>query len=40
MKRTTALLLMMLALPAYANEAVPAAQDPALEQRVTRLTAE
>ena len=36
----TALLLMMLALPAYANEAVPAAQDPALEQRVTRLTAE
>ncbi|HYN27064.1 MAG TPA: cytochrome c-type biogenesis protein [Burkholderiales bacterium] len=36
----TALLLMMLALPAYANEAVPAAQDPALEQRVMRLTAE
>jgi cytochrome c-type biogenesis protein CcmH len=40
MRRITALLLMMLALPAYANEAVPAAQDPALEQRVTRLTAE
>jgi cytochrome c-type biogenesis protein CcmH/NrfF len=40
MKRMTALLLMMLALPAYANEAVPAAQDPALEHRVMRLTAE
>jgi len=40
MKRMTALLLMMLALPAHAKEAVPAAQDPALEQRVTRLTAE
>ena len=40
MKRVTALLLMMLALPAYANKAAPAADDPALEQRVTRLTAE
>jgi cytochrome c-type biogenesis protein CcmH len=40
MKRMTALLLMILALPAYANEAEPAAQDPALEQRVMRLTAE
>ena len=40
MRRITALLLMMLALPAYANEAAPAAQDPALEQRVMRLTAE
>jgi cytochrome c-type biogenesis protein CcmH len=36
----TALLLLVLALPAYANEAAPAAQDPALEQRVMRLTAE
>jgi cytochrome c-type biogenesis protein CcmH len=36
----TALLLMVLALPAYANEAALAAQDPALEQRVMRLTAE
>jgi cytochrome c-type biogenesis protein CcmH len=36
----TAVLLLVLALPAYANEAVPAAQDPALEQRVMRLTAE
>ena len=36
----TALLLMVLALPAYANEAAPAAQDPALEQRVMRLTAD
>ena len=36
----TALLLMMLALPASANEAALAAQDPALEQRVVRLTAE
>ena len=40
MRRITARLLMMLALPAYANEAVPAAQDPTLEQRVMRLTAE
>ena len=36
----TAVLLMVLALPAYANEAAPAAQDPALEQRVMRLTSE
>jgi len=36
----TALLLMMLALPVCANEAASAAQDPALEQRVMRLTAE
>ena len=36
----TALLLIVLALPAYAKEAAPAAQDPALEQRVMRLTAE
>lgn len=36
----TALLLLVLALPAFANEAAPAAQDPALEQRVMRLTAE
>jgi cytochrome c-type biogenesis protein CcmH len=36
----TAVLLLVLALPAYANEAAPAAQDPALEQRVMRLTAE
>jgi cytochrome c-type biogenesis protein CcmH len=36
----TAVLLMVLALHAYANEAVPAAQDPALEQRVMRLTSE
>ena len=35
-----AVLLLLLALPAYANEAAPAAQDPALEQRVMRLTAE
>jgi cytochrome c-type biogenesis protein CcmH len=35
-----AVLLMMLALPAYADEAAPAAQDPALEQRMMRLTAE
>ncbi len=40
MRRMTAVLLMVLALPAYANEAVPAAQDPALEQRVMRLTSE
>ena len=40
MKRMTAVLLLVLALPAYANEAAPAAQDPALEQRVMRLTAE
>ena len=40
MKRVTAALLLLLALPAYANEAAPAAQDPALEQRVMRLTAE
>jgi cytochrome c-type biogenesis protein CcmH len=40
MKRVTAVLLMVLALPAYANEAAPAAQDPALEQRVMRLTSE
>lgn len=40
MKRMTAVLLMVLALPAYANEAAPAAQDPALEQRVMRLTSE
>jgi len=36
----TAVLLLVLALPAYANEAAPAAQDPALEQRMMRLTAE
>jgi cytochrome c-type biogenesis protein CcmH len=36
----TAVLLMVLALPAYAKEAAPAAQDPVLEQRVMRLTAE
>ena len=40
MRRMTALLLMMLALPAYANKAAPGTQDPALEQRVMRLTAE
>jgi cytochrome c-type biogenesis protein CcmH len=40
MKRMTAVLLLVLAVPAYANEAAPAAQDPALEQRVMRLTAE
>ena len=40
MKRMTAVLLMVLALPAFANEAAPAAQDPALEQRVMRLTSE
>ena len=40
MRRMTALLLLVLALPAYANEAPAAAQDPALEQRVMRLTAE
>jgi cytochrome c-type biogenesis protein CcmH len=40
MRRTTALLLLVLALPAYAKEAAPAAPDPALEQRVMRLTAE
>jgi cytochrome c-type biogenesis protein CcmH len=40
MKRVIAVLLMVLALPAYANEAAPAAQDPALEQRVIRLTSE
>ncbi len=40
MKRVTAVLLMVLALPAYANEAAPAAEDPALEQRVMRLTSE
>ena len=40
MKRMTAVLLLVLALPAYANEAAPAAQDPALEQRVMRLTTE
>ncbi len=40
MSRLTALLLMVLALPAYAKEAAAAAQDPALEQRVMRLTAE
>ena len=40
MRRMTALVLLVLALPAYANEAAPAAQDPALEQRVMRLTAE
>jgi cytochrome c-type biogenesis protein CcmH len=40
MRRMTAVLLMVLALPVYANEAAPAAQDPALEQRVMRLTAE
>jgi len=40
MKRIIAVLLMVLALPAYANEAAPAAQDPALEQRVMRLTSE
>ena len=40
MRRMTALLLLVLALPVYAKEAAPAAQDPALEQRVMRLTAE
>jgi len=40
MKRIIAVLLMVLALPAYANEAAPAAQDPVLEQRVMRLTSE
>ena len=40
MTRMTALLLTVLALPVYANEAAPAAQDPMLEQRVTRLTTE
>jgi len=40
MSRMTALLLLVLALPAYAKEAAPAAPDPALEQRVMRLTAE
>ena len=40
MRRMTALLLLVLALPAYAKEAAPAAPDPALEQRVMRLTAE
>ncbi|MGH8731816.1 MAG: cytochrome c-type biogenesis protein [Burkholderiales bacterium] len=36
----TAVLLLVLALPAYANEAAPAADDPVLEQRVMRLTTE
>lgn len=36
----TAVLLLVLALPAYANEAAPAAQDPVLEQRVMRLAAD
>ena len=41
MRRITALLLMMMLMPPVcANEAEPAAQDPALEQRVMRLTAE
>ena len=40
MRRMTALLLMVLALPGYAKDAEPAAQDPVLEQRVMRLTAE
>ncbi|MEK6210238.1 MAG: cytochrome c-type biogenesis protein [Pseudomonadota bacterium] len=40
MRRMTAVLLLTLAMPAYANEAAPAADDPALEQRVMRLTAE
>jgi cytochrome c-type biogenesis protein CcmH/NrfF len=40
MRRMTALLLLVLALPVYAKEAAPAAQDPALEQRVMRLTTE
>ena len=40
MRRMTALLLMLLALPAYANDATPAAPDPRLEQRVMRLTTE
>lgn len=40
MKRMTAVLLLVLALPAYANEAAPAADDPVLEQRVMRLTTE
>ena len=40
MRRMTALLLLVLALPAYAKEAAPAAPDPALDQRVMRLTAE
>ncbi|HEV8647511.1 MAG TPA: cytochrome c-type biogenesis protein [Burkholderiales bacterium] len=35
-----AVLLMVLALPVYADEAAPAAQDPVLEQRMMRLTAE
>ena len=33
MKRIIAALLMVLALPAYANEAAPAAQDPASAMR-------
>ena len=40
MRRMTALLLLLLVLPAYAKEAAPAAPDPALDQRVMRLTAE
>jgi len=40
MRQMIAILLLALAMPAYANEAAPAADDPALEQRVTRLTAE
>lgn len=40
MSRIFAVLLWVLALPAYANEAATVAQDPALEQRVMRLTAE
>ena len=40
MRRMTALLLLVLALLAYANEAAPAAQDPVLEQRVMRLAAD
>jgi len=40
MRRMTAVLLLLLALPAYANDAAPAAPDPALEQRVMRLTTE
>ena len=40
MTRITAVLLLALAMPAYSNEAAPAADDPVLEQRVMRLTAE
>jgi cytochrome c-type biogenesis protein CcmH len=40
MRRMIAVLLLAFAMPAYSKEAAPAADDPALEQRVTRLTAE